>query len=257
MAFNMIGEAMLEPGDHIYSWRTAYTYAHHGIYAGEDRVIHFTRSMEQELGTGTSMDRILSSSSSSGTGINGFPCLECGTSSESSGVLESCLKCFLAGGRLHRYKYGVSMITFLAQVRGGTCSMAVESSTEEVLHRARYLHGYGFGPYNVVGNNCEDFALYCKTGVLVVDDRRLGRSGQCAAFFGAPLSGMLASPLYLAWANPAAVAVLAGGLYSLNRYAHDIGVRHDVLEVSVEDLVLNLQSGATDPHQPFVLALCA
>lgn len=28
---NMIDEKELKPGDHIYSWRTAYLYAHHGI----------------------------------------------------------------------------------------------------------------------------------------------------------------------------------------------------------------------------------
>ncbi|KAL4296020.1 hypothetical protein GQ457_12G012490 [Hibiscus cannabinus] len=58
---NRIGKESLKPGDHIYSWRTAYIYAHHGIYVGNNTVIHFTRR-GQEVGTGTVLDLLLVSS---------------------------------------------------------------------------------------------------------------------------------------------------------------------------------------------------
>ncbi|URE31238.1 hypothetical protein MUK42_03456 [Musa troglodytarum] len=57
-----IGKESLKPGDHIYSWRTAYIYAHHGLYVGDDKVIHFTRGRGEEVGTGTVLDVFLSSS---------------------------------------------------------------------------------------------------------------------------------------------------------------------------------------------------
>ncbi|KAI7754301.1 hypothetical protein M8C21_024817, partial [Ambrosia artemisiifolia] len=50
---NKIHISQLKPGDHIYSWRKAWLYAHHGIYVGDDKVIHFTRGGGQETGTGT------------------------------------------------------------------------------------------------------------------------------------------------------------------------------------------------------------
>uniref|UniRef100_J3MV04 LRAT domain-containing protein n=1 Tax=Oryza brachyantha TaxID=4533 RepID=J3MV04_ORYBR len=36
----------VKPGDHIYTWRAAFTYSHHGIYVGGSKVVHFTRKKE-------------------------------------------------------------------------------------------------------------------------------------------------------------------------------------------------------------------
>jgi hypothetical protein len=90
----------------------------------------------------------------------------------------SCLDCFLSGGELCRFEYAVSCAQFLAQARGGTCTIASSDATEDVLHHAFYLLENGFGPYNVFKNNCEDFAIYCKTGLLVTTKISLGGSGQ-------------------------------------------------------------------------------
>jgi hypothetical protein len=38
---NRISKEDLHPGDHIYSWRRAYTYDHHDIYVEDSKVIHF------------------------------------------------------------------------------------------------------------------------------------------------------------------------------------------------------------------------
>jgi hypothetical protein len=93
----------------------------------------------------------------------------------------SCLDCFLSGGELCRFEYAVSCAQFLAQARGGTCTIASSDATEDVLHRAFYLLENGFGPYNVFKNNCEDFAIYCKTGLLVTTKISLGGSGQAGS----------------------------------------------------------------------------
>eukprot|EP00250_Pteridium_aquilinum_P034912 c8306_g2_i1 orf=62-421(+) len=114
---NLVSAEELHPGDHVYSWRFAYSYAHHGIYVGDGKVIHFTRGQGQELGTGTFLDAWLTSSRS--TPHTSGPCEKCGVNKGSNGVLLSCLDCFLSGFSLYRFTYGESTAVFLAKARGG------------------------------------------------------------------------------------------------------------------------------------------
>ena len=46
----------------------------------------------------------------------------------------------------------------------GTCSLLPADDIDVVLQRARKALRDGFGQFNLVGNSCEDFAVYCKTG---------------------------------------------------------------------------------------------
>ncbi|KAJ8899988.1 hypothetical protein K2173_024099 [Erythroxylum novogranatense] len=236
---NKIDRGSLKPGDHIYSWRTAYVYAHHGIYIGDDKVIHFTRR-GQEVGTGTVLDVLLLSS---GPANSQAPCPTCTMQEGGHGVVLSCLKCFLAGGFLYRFEYAVSPALFLAKARGGTCTLAVSDPDDIVVHRANYLLENGFGCYNVFKNNCEDFAIYCKTGLLVLDQGTMGRSGQAVSIVGGPLAAVLSTPLRLVTTNVYGMAATAVGVYCASRYAADIGMRRDVVKVSVEDLTRRLATG--------------
>lgn len=61
------------------------------------------------------------------------------------------------------FNIGVSQPYFLFH-RGGTCTTVGSDESDNVLYRAEYLLENGFGEYNLVRNNCEDFARYCKTG---------------------------------------------------------------------------------------------
>ena len=106
-----------------------------GIYVGDSKVIHFTRGRDQELGTGTSIDNICRASSAHTSGIHGFPCLRCGTTGLSHGVIESCLDCFLCGDPLYLFEYGVNWKSFLGKLRGGTSTMAKADCVEKTLHR--------------------------------------------------------------------------------------------------------------------------
>ncbi|XP_042475057.1 protein LEAD-SENSITIVE 1-like [Macadamia integrifolia] len=230
---NRIGRGRLKPGDHIYSWRNAYVYAHHGIYVGNDKVIHFTRGRGQEVGTGTVLDVLLLSS----TPAHSEPCSTCPPLEEGNGVVSSCLDCFLAGGILYRFEYSVSPALFLAKARGGTCTLAVSEPDDIVVHRATYLLDNGFGCYNVFKKNCEDFAIYCKTGLLVVDQGAIGQSGQAISIIGGSVSAILATPLRLVTTNVYGMAATAIGVYCASRYAADIGMRRDVVKVEVEDLI--------------------
>ncbi|KAH7442052.1 hypothetical protein KP509_03G068300 [Ceratopteris richardii] len=233
---NRIKREDLEPGDHIYSWRFAYSYAHHGIYVGDGSVIHFTRGQGRETGTGTCLDKIITSSSSlskaSASCTRG-----CDGDLGGNGVVQTCLECFLHGYPLYRFEYNENVFTFLAKTRGGMCSLAISDPSDIVLHRSQYLLANGFGDYHIFHNNCEDFAVYCKTGLLVLDSKHVGRSGQAVSFLGMPVATILSSPLRFFAAEVWSTLMITTAMYCLSRYAADVGVRKDVAKVPVEELV--------------------
>ena len=217
-----------------------------GIYVGDDKVIHFTRR-GQEVGTGTVLDLLLISS---GPARSRESCPTCTAPQEAHGVFISCLNCFLAGGVLYRFEYSVSPALFLAKARGGTCTLAVSDQDDIVVHRAKYLLENGFGCYNVFKNNCEDFAIYCKTGLLVVEQGRIGQSGQAVSIIGGPLAAVLSTPLRLVTTNVYGMAATAVGVYCASRYATDIGMRRDVVKIQVEDLTRRLATGVLQVVEP-------
>ncbi|KAI7742263.1 hypothetical protein M8C21_002451 [Ambrosia artemisiifolia] len=226
---NRVKRSEIRAGDHIYTYRAIFAYSHHGIFVGDNKVVHFTRDCE----TGSDDERSELPSSCT-------TCPDCGFRQPKSGVVLSCLDCFLCNGVLYRFEYGVTPTIFLAKVRGGTCTTATSDGPDTVIHRAMYLLQNGFGNYDVFQNNCEDFALYCKTGILMVEKSGLGRSGQASSMIGAPLAALLASPLKLLIPSTVGVATVTAGMYCISRYATDIGVRTDVVKVAVEDLAVNL-----------------
>nr|GLL40530.1 uncharacterized protein LOC109185831 [Ipomoea trifida] len=234
---NRVERSEIKPGDHIYTYRAVFAYSHHGIYVGGSKVVHFTRI---ENSSDTADDEVLTLSSSCPT----FP--DCGFRQPSSGVVLSCLDCFLKNGSLYYFEYGVTPSVFLAKVRGGTCTTAASDSPETVIHRAMHLLQNGFGNYDVFQNNCEDFALYCKTGLLTLDRLGAGRSGQASSVIGVPLAALISSPLKLLIPSPVGVATVTAGMYCMSRYATDIGVRTDVIKVAVEDLAMNLGLGSSN-----------
>ncbi|MFS7939253.1 putative LRAT domain-containing protein [Helianthus anomalus] len=71
-------------------------------------------------------------------------------------------------GALYGFEYGVNPTIFIAKVRGGTCTTATSYDPDTVIHQAMYPLQTGFGNYDVFQNNCEDFALCCKTGILTL-----------------------------------------------------------------------------------------
>nr|CAD1816813.1 unnamed protein product [Ananas comosus var. bracteatus] len=233
---NKIERDELKPGDHIYSWRAAYVYAHHGIYVGDGMVIHFTRAAGHEIGTGTFLDRIIFSSSPSNANTT---CERCGDRSEQQGVIISCLDCFLDGGNLYIFNYSVSPALFFAKARGGTCTLAASDPSDVVIHRAKYLLDNGFGTYCLFKNNCEDFAIYCKTGLLVASTFSVGRSGQLASLTAA-ISAVASSPLRFLTTSASGLALVTSGMYCIGRYVSDIGIRRDVVKIPVESLVMHV-----------------
>ncbi|CAA7034931.1 unnamed protein product [Microthlaspi erraticum] len=228
---NKISRDELTPGDHIYSWRNAlHSYAHHGIYVGDEgdgEVIHFTRPR-------TKSEILLGCS---GPSKQCLTCISCRERSRDrstfSGVISSCLDCFLDGGELYRYEYNVSRVAFVAKTIGGTCTLAPSDPPEDVLFRAKHLLSSekGFGDYKLFKNNCESFALYCKTG-LVVSEKFGKANSVSAASCAVWCAGLVISLAGLPMVDYAID-------YSYGRLESDIARkgREDVKKVPVEDLV--------------------
>jgi hypothetical protein len=113
-----------------------------------------------------------------------------------------------------------------------------------------------FSFYNVFKNNCEDFAIYCKTGLLVVEQGRIGQSGQAVSIIGGPLAAVLSTPLRFLTTNVYGMAATAVTVYCASRHATDIGLRRDVVKVSVEDLTRRLAIGSLQVVEPQITPAC-
>ncbi|XP_024021356.1 lecithin retinol acyltransferase isoform X1 [Morus notabilis] len=146
-----IDRSMLIPGDHIYTYRWGYIYSHHGIYVGGDRVVHF--KMANLLLVPSNRPR----------------CKNCGYDRRAQladAVVKTCLDCFLKGDRLFRFEYEVNGLYYMLK-NPGSCTTNKCDPADVVINRARNACIKGFGKYDLVENNCESFAFYCKTGTRI------------------------------------------------------------------------------------------
>ncbi|GKA93303.1 LRAT-like domain-containing protein [Tanacetum coccineum] len=164
----------------------------------------------------------------------------CGYHQPDSGVFISCLNCFIDTGSLYRFQYGVGKLSFVSKIRGGTCTTAKSDPPDEVIERALHLLLHGFGSYDVVKYNCEDFALYCTTGLMIRGKATTGSSGQVNFVTNAPWKSTLIFGVERCVSNSFGIVGMVAttlGTYSWNRYKADIGVRGDVEKVLVERVV--------------------
>ncbi|CAN6564601.1 unnamed protein product [Malus baccata var. baccata] len=148
---NKVDKSQIKPGDHVYTYRALHTYSHHGICVEADRVIHYTRTQVEKKKLW--MFWITK-------------CKNCGHHPDMArGVIKTCVNCFLDGHGLYRFEYGVSQAHFLLKFPG-TCTTGRSNSADKVIPRATELLNkeQGFGDYNLFENNCESFAIFCKTG---------------------------------------------------------------------------------------------
>ncbi|PWA28099.1 LRAT-like domain-containing protein [Artemisia annua] len=151
----------------------------------------------------------------------------CGYRQPDSGVIISCLNCFIHIGSLYRFQYGVGKLSYVSKIRGGTCTTAKSDPPEEVIKRAVYLLHHGFGSYDFRKNNCENFDLYCTTGLVIRGKFTTGSSGQVNFFTNAPWQSTLTLAVEKIVYNSVGMVSMAAitvGTYSWNRYKTDIGV---------------------------------
>ncbi|KAJ0013326.1 hypothetical protein Pint_20463 [Pistacia integerrima] len=129
----------LKPSDHVCGPRVGGLYYHHGIYVGDDMVIHLMAPADKAPGKKVPAKKGNSSS----------PCQKCGYNPDTDdGIIKTCLDCFLSGSELYIYQY----------------SCACNSPHEVIRIATEFLQGKRhFGDYSFIFNNCKDFAYYCKT----------------------------------------------------------------------------------------------
>ena len=144
----------LKRGDHIYTYRLGYS--HHGIYVGSDSydVIHVSGK------TKTSVQ------------------------------VRSCeLQEFLWGSPLRLVAYGSSENS-RAYKMNSTCYCTESRQASKVVATAQHFlkHPNEWGGYNLVRNNCEHFAFYCKTGIQYSDQTGVGER------YPEPVPPLLLSP---------------------------------------------------------------
>ena len=146
----------LKPGDHIYAYRAYGLYQHHGIYIGKPGrdVIHFSGTQST------------------------------GKSKKTARVRVSTLGEFLAGYELRLVIYGEKRGKKLFK-RDGTSHKMVSRPASEVINTAEdlALHPKKWKEYNLVINNCEKFAMYCKTGDKNVVSGQVGMLQSIGNFF--------------------------------------------------------------------------
>ncbi|KAI3756331.1 hypothetical protein L1987_56151 [Smallanthus sonchifolius] len=177
-----IKRSELKEGDHIYTWRQQ-IYSHHGQYFRNlhwrKQAYSFCELRKRWNSSFFSCFRELKCQCYEQDKKKNCPVSYCGSEKVAgSGVRMSCIDCFIKKGSLYRFKYEVSREFLVAKLRGGTCTTATSDPPEEVKHRANYLYENGYVEYNLKNNNCEDFALYCKTGLWSKDKSNQGRSSQ-------------------------------------------------------------------------------
>ncbi|XP_048327377.2 uncharacterized protein LOC107415719 isoform X2 [Ziziphus jujuba] len=213
---NRIHQKQLKPGDHIYTWRcNSYsTYAYHGIYVGDSdgEVISLIRGV----------DPILPSSASSHSSYIPISTSSTASNQAKKSHVEYCsLDSFLNGDELYLCKYGVSLAFFVAKILGGTCTLCSTDRPETVVYRSRreLNKGFGTGAYNLFNNSCEDFAIYCKTGLcsrnIIIN---LGR--QIASYLGM-LCAIAIFKFTFRPSNPIGVAATVYFIYSMFRFVAD------------------------------------
>ncbi len=119
----------LKPGDHIYAYRELGLYTHHGIYVGQNSngeylVIHGTRDNK---------------------------------------IRKTTLDEFLDGAKLRLVSYNEDS-TLLKRTGGAQKIECLPA--RKVVETAEYYaeHPEKWGDYDLLKNNCEHFAIFCKTG---------------------------------------------------------------------------------------------
>ena len=128
----------LKPGDHIYTYRPL-GYSHHGIYVGS-YVIHLSGK------------------------------------TKASARVKSCeLTEFLRGRSPRLVSYGSSENSRAYKVNSTSYCTKSRPASKVVATAQYYLrHPNKWGGYNLVRNNCEHFAFYCKTGIRFSDQTGVG-----------------------------------------------------------------------------------
>ncbi|XP_060672406.1 uncharacterized protein LOC132803422 [Ziziphus jujuba] len=175
------------------------------------------------------------------------------------GVVCSSIDCFRSGAdHLYHFEYDVNPALILAKLVGGT-TLALADGPDVVLDRAlNFLTSNDSNSHYRFINKGKDFAMYCKTGLVVIDNINFGRRWQTALFFFAVTVTFFLSLQRLTAATFTGVAASWFSLYCIYRFGSDIGARPNVIEVDgiknfpVLDEILSSAACGFRPFQSLV-----
>lgn len=154
----------LIPGDHIYVWRRAalFVYQHHGIYIGDDKVIHFTTRPQDSSSNVEKKKKSITER---------FPLsLMFKRVEKKAHVLETNLDFFLYGGKLKRARYDTPFWEMYLKA-AGTCYQASLLQRDNIVKNAKEKLLENLDEYHLILNNCEDLVTECTTGKKFSDQR--------------------------------------------------------------------------------------
>lgn len=138
-------------GDHLFVKRKRYffSYYHHGIYVGDDKVIHLTGPRKKDAKViETSLNEFLNGGVKEVWGYETF-----------TDILRNLHRDRQSGiGQPHW------ILPLLDEGRISEIEMRIQDNYKTVDVARKYLGRRG---YNVFSDNCEHFAVFCKTGVAV------------------------------------------------------------------------------------------
>ncbi|BBN05117.1 hypothetical protein Mp_3g10460 [Marchantia polymorpha subsp. ruderalis] len=171
----------VKEGDHVYSYRSGGKYTHHGIVDADGRLIHIVRNRHlYKDKTHRRTSGLIRPGSKKCQDEN------CPTyfGDRNCGVIKTCIECFKEDGELHKYYYGNKSYCSWKLIDGVTTTESEKSSDPaEISARARHsLENNNFEHYDLVDNNCEDFALYCSTGRRGEKSKQISRLGELKHF---------------------------------------------------------------------------
>lgn len=175
----------LKPGHHIYCHRKG-GYSHHGIYVGDDKVIHFCgtdgngalRQKNTCRQSNETMERAISLLQAF-VAIGDYSQEAADSLQEELAEIQEnherpvCIKLatldeFLDGSKLRLVSYNCSTFKKALTLVSSSCHTIKELSPLFTVRLAKFFcNNPALWPnYHLVKNNCETFACYCKTGLL-------------------------------------------------------------------------------------------
>ncbi|KAG6553389.1 hypothetical protein Mapa_005124 [Marchantia paleacea] len=152
--FNTKYALWIEKGDHVYVYRNFNAYSHQGIVAEDGKsILHNVADRKMYKCNNEDPETI----------IDVCPIYY---GDRKCGIIKTCIPCFMEGRNLHKYGYGNRSYSAWTFDGGSTTTLERDSSVDAILKRGNEcLRNNNFGEFELQYNNCEDFAVYCSTGL--------------------------------------------------------------------------------------------
>jgi len=154
----------IQPGDHLFVWRKAKFYSHHGIAISSNDA---QRIPAQYLSASISNIEPIMILEQNSTGLQIVT------------IQQFRLENFLSKKREHvinRAQYSVDSVHLIVLKRSGTCYKENRDESDKIVQRAIDTFNDEekrdfYSKYSILYRNCEHFAYYCCTGIIYYSEQ--------------------------------------------------------------------------------------